>query len=206
MRPHEFEGRPIVYINESGFAHDMPRAHGYAAVGQRCYGLCDWHAKSRTNAIGALIGKALLTIGLFKTSINADIFTAWAQQDLLPQLPEKSVMEKPVLQNPDVLYLWHAFDYACHKHGIEHRGTKPRHPWTNGQVERMNRTIKDATVKKYYYQSHDELKQHLQTFLMAYNFAKRLKTLKGLTTYEYICKIWTTQPERFRINPIHHKV
>ena len=47
----------------------------------------------------------------------------------------------------------------------------------------MNRTIKEATVKRYYYQSHDQLKSHLQTFLMAYNFAKRLKTLKGLTPY-----------------------
>ena len=46
-------------------------------------------------------------------------------------------------------------------------------------------------MKRYYYQSHDHLKQHLHAFLMAYNFAKRLKTLKGLTPYEYICKIWT---------------
>lgn len=118
----------------------------------------------------------------------------------------QSVKDKPPVENPSGIYLIHAFDKACETHGIEHRCTKPRHPWTNGQVERMNRTIKDATVKKYYYQSHDELKAHLQTFLMAYNFAKRLKTLKGLTTYEYICKIWTTEPERFRINPLHHKV
>jgi transposase InsO family protein len=100
----------------------------------------------------------------------------------------------------------HIFDRVCHENETEHKLTKVKHPWTNGQVERMNRTIKDATVKKYYYQSHDELKQHLQTFLMAYNFAKRLKTLKGLTPYEYICKIWTTEPERFTINPIHHNV
>ncbi|MGH7947163.1 MAG: IS481 family transposase, partial [Opitutaceae bacterium] len=68
------------------------------------------------------------------------------------------------------------------------------------------RTIKDATVKRYYYQSHDHLKRHLHAFLMAYNFVKRLKTLKGLTPYEYICKIWTTQPERFTINPFHYNV
>jgi hypothetical protein len=70
----------------------------------------------------------------------------------------------------------------------------------------MNRTIKEATVKRYYYQSPDHLKQHLHTFLMAYNFAKRLKTLKGLTPYEYICKIWTTQPKHFTINPFQHSV
>ena len=32
---------------------------------------------------------------------------------------------------------------------------------------------------------------------------KCLKTLEGLTPYEYICKVWTNEPERFRINPIH---
>jgi hypothetical protein len=59
-------------------------------------------------------------------------------------------------------------------------------------------------VKRYYYQSHDHLKQHLHAFLMAYNFAKRLKTLKGLTPYEYICKIWTNEPDRFNVNPFQH--
>ncbi len=45
----------------------------------------------------------------------------------------------------------------------------------------MNRTIKDATVKRSFYQSHDQLRTHLRDFLDAYNFARRLKTLKGLT-------------------------
>jgi transposase InsO family protein len=103
-------------------------------------------------------------------------------------------------------YVRHMFDQCCDRHGIEHRLTKPKHPWTNGQVERMNRTIKDATVKRYHYQSHEQLKSHLQTFLMAYNFARRLKTLKGLTPYEYVCKIWTNEPERFTINPTQHTV
>jgi transposase InsO family protein len=98
------------------------------------------------------------------------------------------------------------FDRLCDALGIKHRLTKVNHPWTNGQVERMNRTIKDATVKRYYYQSHDHLKRHLHTFLMAYNFAKRLKTLKGLTSYEYICKIWTKEPDRVNVNPFQHNV
>jgi hypothetical protein len=34
-----------------------------------------------------------------------------------------------------------------------------------------------------------EAQTHLQSFLLAYNFAKRLKTLTSLTPYEYICKI-----------------
>jgi transposase InsO family protein len=96
----------------------------------------------------------------------------------------------------------HAFEYTCAKADIDHRLTKPKHPWTNGQVERMNRTIKDATVKRFYYETHDQLRSHLADFVIAYNFAKRLKTLKGLTPYEYICKLWTKEPDRFTLNPL----
>jgi transposase InsO family protein len=97
----------------------------------------------------------------------------------------------------------HAFEFACAQNDIDHRLTKPRHPWTNGQVERMNRTIKEATVKRFYYETHDQLRGHLGDFVTAYNFAKRLKTLKGLTPYEYVCRIWTTEPKRFNLDPIH---
>lgn len=97
----------------------------------------------------------------------------------------------------------HAFELACAQNDIDHRLTKPKHPWTNGQVERMNRTIKDATVKRFFYDNHAQLHSHLDDFVLAYNFAKRLKTLKGLTPYEYICKIWTAEPERFTLDPIH---
>ena len=71
---------------------------------------------------------------------------------------------------------------------IQHRLTKPRHPWTNGQVERINRTNKEATVKRFHYDNHDQLRQHLADFVAAYNYGRRLKTLKGLTPYEFICK------------------
>src|ERR1700722_2512427 len=96
----------------------------------------------------------------------------------------------------------HAFEYARAINDIDHRLTKPKHPWTNGQVERMNRTIKDATVKRYFYESNDQLRTHLRDFVSAYNFARRLKTLKGLPPYEFVCKAWTSQPQRFKLNPL----
>lgn len=46
-------------------------------------------------------------------------------------------------------------------HGIDHRLTKPNHLWTNGQVERMNRTIKAATVHRYHYDSHAQRRNTL---------------------------------------------
>lgn len=81
-----------MYIDESGFAHDMPRRHGYARAGQRCHGVHNWHARGRTNVIGALIGKNLLTVGLFDANVDADVFTGWARQDLLPKLPPASII------------------------------------------------------------------------------------------------------------------
>ena len=48
------------------------------------------------------------------------------------------------------------------------------------QVERM-RTLKDATVRRYYYETHDKMRQHLTAFVHAYTFARRLETLNSLT-------------------------
>jgi transposase-like protein/transposase len=103
---------------------------------------------------------------------------------------------------PTARYMTHMFAMRCHENAIEHRLTKIKHPWTNGQVERMNRTIKEATVKRYHYDSHRQFEAHLADFVSAYNFGRRLKALKGLTPYEFICKIWTNEPERFTVNPI----
>jgi transposase InsO family protein len=107
-------------------------------------------------------------------------------------------------QGPTARWRVNRFDQICRAHDIEHRLTKPNHSWTNGQVERMNRTLKEATVKRYHYDTDDQLRSQLAAFLGAYNFAKRLKTLRGLTPYEAIvCKAWSDDPHRFRIDPIH---
>jgi transposase len=70
----------------------MPRTHGYSTKGKRCYGTHDWGAKGRTNAIGALIGKVLLTVMLLTGSVNGEVFTSWIKEDLIPKLPPNSVI------------------------------------------------------------------------------------------------------------------
>src|SRR5438309_10753731 len=107
-------------------------------------------------------------------------------------------------EGPTARFMTHMFNMRCQENSIEHRFTKIKHPWTNGQVERMNRTIKEATIQRYHYDRHEQLRQHLDDFISAYNFGRRLKTLKGLTPYEFICKCWTSEPERFILNPHHH--
>ena len=95
------------------------------------------------------------------------------------------------------------FDMICEANEIEHRLTKPNHPWTNGQVEPTNRTIKDATTKRYHYEDHEQLKNHLELFLDAYNHARRLKTLKGLTPAQFIWMEWQSKPDLFYEEPCH---
>jgi hypothetical protein len=67
----------------------------------------------------------------------------------------------------------------------------------------MNRTIKEDPVQRFYSESHQQLRENLADFVAAYNFGCRLKTLNGLSPFEYICKSWTSQPERFILNPLH---
>ena len=59
---YESEGRTIVYLDESGFARDEPRTHGYCYRGKRCHGIHDWHAKGRINVIGAMVGFVLVSV------------------------------------------------------------------------------------------------------------------------------------------------
>lgn len=90
---YEFiEARPIVYVDESGFALDSPRDNGYSQKGQRCYASKDWHARGRVNAIGAVTNFKLINVCLFDTYINADVFYAWVSQELLKSIPQNSVI------------------------------------------------------------------------------------------------------------------
>ena len=99
---------------------------------------------------------------------------------------------------------FHPFDLLCKKRAIRHRLTKFRHPWTNGQVERFNKTLKDATTKKYHYENIEQLEKHLQEFVLAYNFAKRLKSLKFKNPFEFIIEKFEERPGLFYKNPLHY--
>ena len=102
----------------------------------------------------------------------------------------------------------HPFDQDCATLGIEHRLTEFYHPWTNGQNERFNRTLKEETVKKFHYANKTELSAHLKLFLRAYNQARRLRAIKHLTPHEKLlelyekdAKLFNRKPVRFSLGP-----
>ena len=70
----------------------MPRTHGYAPKGERCYGTHNWHERGRVNAIGAILAGTFLTCSLVNCNVDSHVFHAWVCQDLLPKLPKNSVI------------------------------------------------------------------------------------------------------------------
>jgi len=71
---------------------------------------------------------------------------------------------------------YHHFEEYLKSVDIEHRYTKVRHPWTNGFVERFQRTILEefyqpALLKKTYH-TIEELQYDLGQFLYFYNFQR----------------------------------
>jgi hypothetical protein len=107
-------------------------------------------------------------------------------------------------QPPEGFARLHAVEDACEPQGIEPRLPQPGHPWTNGQVDRRHRTLKEATVKRDDDEQQQPLKAQLDNVLKADNVAKRLKTLQGLTPDEDSIKGWQKAPERLTVNPCHH--
>ncbi|KJV76834.1 hypothetical protein OTSUT76_2422 [Orientia tsutsugamushi str. UT76] len=54
----------------------------------RCYGIHDLHQSKRTNVIGALVDKFLLTVSVFDCNINTTIFNCWIEQYLIQKITE----------------------------------------------------------------------------------------------------------------------
>ena len=79
IKAYQQADNPIVYLDESGFAQEMPRTHGYSKKATRCYRTQDCHAGGRVNVMGALMGLTFLTVALFDGRVT------WLIQDTVTQ-------------------------------------------------------------------------------------------------------------------------
>jgi transposase-like protein len=80
----------------------------------------------------------------------------------------------------------HPFDELCNEHKIKHKLTKFKHPWTNGQVERFNKQMKDKTTKVCKYSSQEELREGIQNWVDWYNEHCQLKSIKRKTPNQFV--------------------
>ena len=63
----------------------------------------------------------------------------------------------------------HPFERMLYELGIKHRYTRPYRPQTNGKVERFWRTLEDDLIEGTVFESLDDFKNQLMTYMMYYN-------------------------------------
>ncbi|MDK2798289.1 MAG: hypothetical protein PWQ19_1839, partial [Tepidiphilus sp.] len=94
----------------------------------------------------------------------------------------------------------HAFDELCQALEIEHRLTKPRHPQTNGMVERFNGRISEV-LATHRFDSREALEATIQRYVWLYNHHIPQKALGHVTPIEAMKKWYSEKPEIFIKKP-----
>ena len=90
----------------------------------------------------------------------------------------------------------HLFDQQCIAQGIEHRLIPPRHPQTNGMVERFNGRISEI-VKQTRFASAAELESTLTNYLNSYNHHIPQRALNHISPIEALQAWRKKSPELF---------
>ena len=98
----------------------------------------------------------------------------------------------------------HAFADACRRDEVCHLLAPRDDAWTIGAGPVEETADRRETAQPPPYRDHDHLRDHFFAFFDTYNFARRLKTLKGLTPYQYICRCWAVDPASFRRSPLEY--
>ena len=90
----------------------------------------------------------------------------------------------------------HAFDKRCQGLEIEHRLAPPRHPQTNGMVERFNARVSEV-VGQTRFKSAAELEATLTQYVLTYNHHIPQRALDHLTPVQAIKKWRNSHPALF---------
>lgn len=94
----------------------------------------------------------------------------------------------------------HPVDQLCAAHGIEHRLIPPRHPQTNGMVERFNGRITEV-LAAVHIRNREELEQTLNHYRRLYNHHIPQKALNGKPPVEVLKATYEAEPDRFHRVP-----
>lgn len=82
----------VVYVDETGFAPEACRPHGWSARGQRVYGEHAGRRWPRTNLIAARRGSEFFATVLFQGNVHADVVNTWMRQILCKELRPNSTI------------------------------------------------------------------------------------------------------------------
>ena len=90
----------------------------------------------------------------------------------------------------------HKFDVRCKALGIEHRLCPPRHPQTNGMVERFNGRVSEL-VSQTRFTSAAELQTTLNNYVKTYNHRIPQRALNHLSPVQALKKWQAEKPDLF---------
>jgi len=90
----------------------------------------------------------------------------------------------------------HQFDQLCEELGIEHRLTRPKHPQTNGMVERFNGRIADI-LRTHHFHSGEELEATILRYVWLYNHQLPQKALGHVSPIQAMIQWQRSHPELF---------
>jgi len=99
----------------------------------------------------------------------------------------------------------HLFDQACNAQKIEHRLIPPKHPQTNGMVERFNGRISQV-VKSTYFACAEEMETTLKRYQTTYNHHVIQRNLGHLTPIQSMKQWQSDKPELFKKRVYNHTV
>ncbi|THU02835.1 IS481 family transposase [Lampropedia puyangensis] len=91
----------------------------------------------------------------------------------------------------------HVFDVRCKAMGIEHRLSPPRHPQTNGMVERFNGRISEA-IKQTRFASAAQLEVTLKNYVKVYNQQIPQRALEHVAPLQALKNWYAKKPELFK--------
>lgn len=94
----------------------------------------------------------------------------------------------------------HEFDKLCQALDIEHRLTKPKHPQTNGMVERFNGRIADI-LKTHHFNDAEDMTQTLTRYVSLYNHQLPQSALNSQTPVQAMKAWYESHPHLFNRQP-----
>lgn len=96
----------------------------------------------------------------------------------------------------------HIFDRACTEQDIEHRLIPPRHPQTNGMVERFNGRIAEV-LQTHHFASTEDLETTLHRYADLYNHHIPQKALNHRSPVQSLKEWQSSHPHLFRKKVYH---
>jgi transposase InsO family protein len=105
----------------------------------------------------------------------------------------RGIRVERVLSDNGSAYCSFAFRDACRAAGIRHTRTRPRHPWTNGRVERFIGTIQRECAYRDQFTSDEERALSIALFVPWYNTQRPHAALGGLPPEGWLDRWRVTQ-------------